>query len=429
MHPAFVIAASLTASAGDARPRSADRKAARIHAAAAAEWQACETARASGTDAEVQCLTGFLEAHGSAVVRARGATWPAQVPTVPAARDRLDTLLLDAEQARLEAEARGAWDALSGRLDLPGEPEITELRAFIATWESATAVAGTGRRPVQPAVLQAARDELPAVVLRARTVEMAAGPWDGQLGEAPGAVPVPRLVERSAKKNSVIDDARWFRDVDWTLPVVYTGAAGYAPRLPTLPGEQAASVPRGLDGHPLRLSIVDGDLRLGIYGSNANRERLAVVDAESGELLRFFDFTAWTRAPRARPGDERFVDQSVVWAQVRDGVLYVNHDHRTYAESSHGHNGYLSAIDLQSGHLLWRSRPLVCNSRNFVVDGDRIWCGYGFTAEPDFVTVLDRRTGALLARHRVKTGPDYLLLRGDTLFVRTYDMDYVFELR
>jgi hypothetical protein len=429
MHLALVLTASLAALAADERPEAANRKAARVHAEAAPVWARCLDIRERDASAEPGCLVDYLEAYEHARVKARGADWPANVPDVPAARDRLDSLLLDTEEARLQAEAAAAWDDLSGRLDTPGESEITELRAFIKTWEGAVAIAAEARRPIRVEALGPAQAQLPRVLLTARTVEMPAGPWDGQLAAAEGVIRAPGLHERSAKKNSVIDDARWFRDVDWTLPVVLHGPVSHRRRLPTLPGEQAARVPSNLDGQPLRMSIVDGELRIGVYGSGANRERLAVVDGETGELIRFFDFTAWTRAPGARRGDEQFVDQSVVWAQVRDDVLYVNHDHRTYAASSRGHNAYLSAIDLRSGQLLWRSVPLVCNSRNFVIDEDRIWCGYGFTAEPDFVTLLDRRTGALLSKTRVKTGPDYLLLRRDTLYVRTYDMDYVFELR
>ena len=93
-----------------------------------------------------------------------------------------------------------------------------------------------------------------------------------------------------------------------------------------------------------------------------------------------------------------------------------------------GQNAYLSAIDLKSGLLLWRSPPLVCNSHNFIIQDDHIWCGYGFTAEPDFITLLDRQSGDLVSKTRLKTGPDYLLLRDNRLYVRTYDTDYVFDI-
>jgi len=426
MHPVLILAATLTATAGD-RPRSADKKATRIHREARQVWIRCVEAREGGD--EETCLRDYLAAYETATVRARGEDWPAHVPDVPAARDRLDTLVLDAAESALRADATASWQALAATLDTPGEAEIAVVEAWIETWSTATVTTDAARRPVEPVELETARRTLHRVVREARRVVVPGGPWDGQLGAVTERPEVPRLVQQSAKKNSVIDDARWFRDVGWTLPVVMRGPGATSTRIPTLPGEHAAGVDPVLDGEPLRMVIVEGDLRLGVYGAGAVRTRLGVFEAETGVLVRSFDFSAWQRAPAAKRGDERFVDQSLTWAQVRDGVVYVSHDHRTYAASSMGHNGYLSALDLETGALLWRSEPLVCNSRNFLLSGELVYCGYGFTAEPDFVTVLDRRTGALLEKTKVATGPDYLMLRDDTLYVRTYDMDYVFGLR
>lgn len=427
MHPLLLLAASLAATAGE-RPKSADKKATRIHREARQVWIRCVVARDGGD--EVGCLREYLGAYESATVRARGEDWPAHVPDVPAARKRLDELLLDEAERALRAEATDSWQALAATLDNPGEAEIEAIQAWLDEWSMKSVTAGQSRRPVEPAELLEARDALHRVVREARRVVMPAGPWSGKgrTTSKPPAV-APRLVERSAKKNSVIDDARWFRDQDWTLPVVMRGPGATSTRIPTLRGEHAAGVDDRLDGEPLRMVIVDGDLRLGIYGAGAVRTRLGIHEAEGGSLIRSFDFSAWTRAPETRRGDERFVDQSLTWAQAREGVVYVSHDHRTYARASMGHNAYLSAIDIETGSLLWRSEPLVCNSRNFVVHDDLIYCGYGFTSEPDFLTVIDRHSGALLQKTKLKTGPDYLLLRDDTLYVRTYDMDYVFELQ
>ena len=71
----------------------------------------------------------------------------------------------------------------------------------------------------------------------------------------------------------------------------------------------------------------------------------------------------------------------------------------------------------------------MCNSRNFVVLPTVVVCGYGFTGEKDYLNVVVRATGTTLERYRVKTGPDYLFLQGQKLFVRTYDMDYRFDVR
>ena len=66
-------------------------------------------------------------------------------------------------------------------------------------------------------------------------------------------------------------------------------------------------------------------------------------------------------------------------------VLYVSHAHSTYAKSSKGYNAYISAIDLKTGQLLWHSQPLVSNAYDFLVKGDAIIAGYGFTAENDYL--------------------------------------------
>jgi hypothetical protein len=113
------------------------------------------------------------------------------------------------------------------------------------------------------------------------------------------------------------------------------------------------------------------------------------------------------------------------WAREVGGVLYVSHAHQTYAESTNGRNAYLSAIDLERGRTLWRSRALVANARNFVVDGNLIVAGYGFTAEPDFLYLLDRRRGKVLDRLAVLSAPEVIKLRGDRYHVRTYDRDVV----
>lgn len=118
-----------------------------------------------------------------------------------------------------------------------------------------------------------------------------------------------------------------------------------------------------------------------------------------------------------------------MWAAVEGDVLYLSFGHRTYAASSKGANAYISAIDLKTGELLWRSAPLVSNAANFVIRGGHILAGYGFTAEPDYLFVLDRATGKTVSRTKVKSGPDYLFVQGDRLLVRCYDYDYVFELR
>jgi hypothetical protein len=71
--------------------------------------------------------------------------------------------------------------------------------------------------------------------------------------------------------------------------------------------------------------------------------------------------------------------------------------------------------------IVWKTRNLVSNSR-FTLLGDLVVTGYGFTAEPDFVYLLDRRDGRVLDRMKVRTAPETCTPLGDEAFrVTLYD--------
>jgi len=110
-------------------------------------------------------------------------------------------------------------------------------------------------------------------------------------------------------------------------------------------------------------------------------------------------------------------------------VLYLCTYHMTYASSTGGNNAFVTAIALGTGELLWQSEPLVCNTWNFLLRDGWIISGYGFTAEPDFLFVLDAKTGEAVAKKKLASGPEVILEKGGTLFVRTYDRDYEFVIR
>jgi hypothetical protein len=155
---------------------------------------------------------------------------------------------------------------------------------------------------------------------------------------------------------------------------------------------------------------------------------LFTLDPETYEVRQAWDFSNYCFAPENVPEDLGFVHQAPQWALEHDGTIYVSHYHRTYASSSNGMNGYITALDAETGEMVWRTVPLVCNSQNFIVLGDVIVCGYGFTDEPDYVYQLNRHTGEVIARTPTRTAPDYLLEKKDRLYVRCYDTDYVFRM-
>ena len=86
---------------------------------------------------------------------------------------------------------------------------------------------------------------------------------------------------------------------------------------------------------------------------------------------------------------------------------------------------FMFAYDLENEKLLWRSADQTYNSMNFLVKGDVIFCGYGFTAEDDYLYQLDKNTGEVIDRLPLKKMPDLMTEKDDRLYVHTYSYDYV----
>ena len=72
-------------------------------------------------------------------------------------------------------------------------------------------------------------------------------------------------------------------------------------------------------------------------------------------------------------------------------------------------NAYITALDRNSNQIIWRSQPLICNASNFIIIDRVIICGYGFTAEPDYLYLIDKTTGNILQQIKLKTAPSYII--------------------
>ncbi|WP_437542504.1 hypothetical protein WME97_30370 [Sorangium sp. So ce367] len=241
-----------------------------------------------------------------------------------------------------------------------------------------------------------------------------------------GSSAAPRLVKIAEKKNQITDEAAWFTTNGLALPMITPApgadAGGASDTFPSF-------APERYRDQALVKVIDHGAHSALLYGPNFAEARFVAILDAARTIVAFFDFESFLMPPAFEPKEAGFVKGSIGWAAVEDGVLYVSSGHRTYAASSKGKNAYLSAIELASGQLLWQSAPLVCNAENFVLHGDHLLCGYGFTAEPDFLYVLERATGKVVSKLPLKSGPEFLVEKDGKLFVRTYDTDYVFEIR
>jgi hypothetical protein len=182
-------------------------------------------------------------------------------------------------------------------------------------------------------------------------------------------------------------------------------------------------------GLPPQTIFNTANRRFVLYGRDGSTGRYLVAYNRGPLALYGFDFAAYGRPPRVRPGNGGLVYEQPQWAEERDGVLYVENAHLTYATASFGQNAYVTAIDLKTRRVRWRSPALVANAFNFLVTPHYVVAGYGFTNEPDYLYVLDRRTGHVLDRLLLPNGPETIRRTGNLLHVRTYDHVVVVRLR
>jgi hypothetical protein len=189
---------------------------------------------------------------------------------------------------------------------------------------------------------------------------------------------------------------------------------------------QVPGVPASMRGLPRQRAICPGGTRFVLYGKDGASARVLLGINRGGYA---FDFKNYVWPPRNLPGEKEFVYEELVWAREANGVLYVQNAHLTYAKSSYGQNAYITAIDPQSKRRLWRSKALVANAQTFAVTPDYLLTGYGFTAEPDYLYLLDRRTGRVVERLSLPSGPEKITRSGRNFVVRTYDHVLVVRLR
>jgi hypothetical protein len=199
--------------------------------------------------------------------------------------------------------------------------------------------------------------------------------------------------------------------------LVLVSARPHSPIAPSpRPPARPSFVPKTYRGAALDRTIRQGRKVFAIYGGRY----LLAGNTREQDMAFAFDLVRLGRAPG---GGSWFED--VTFAREGGGLIYVSNAHLTYARATNGRNAYVTAIDPERGTVVWRSPALVANARTFVVTADLVVTGYGFTEEPDFLYLLDRRTGRVLDRLEVPSAPEVIRLRGDRLLVPTYDRSVV----
>ena len=220
--------------------------------------------------------------------------------------------------------------------------------------------------------------------------------WTAEGIDTEAGSPRYDLSEVEAKTSDWLNEEKWSAENDIPLPE----------RLPYEDDTFSYSVVNNADG---------GEMSLTVYNKNTSTlegnfyfDELNPPDQGDG---LFADFT----------------EPEIHYAVARNNILYVSLGHRTYA-SSNPHKSYMVAIDMLTGETVWRSDDQVCGSCNFVILGDSIYCGYGFTDEPDYIYILNATNGKVQKKIKVKTAPSYFIVQEEYMYVLTYNTAYLYKL-
>lgn len=224
--------------------------------------------------------------------------------------------------------------------------------------------------------------------------------------------------------NQIIDEDKWFLDNNLKLNRYETADESNG-SIGNLPIE----IETEYKDKKIVSAFYDDSYIYCVYGTDySDGNLLRIYDSTSLKLLYFLDFSNYTYSPEYEEKDYDYISQAIKWASIKDKVLYISNSHITYAKSSHNLNGYITAIDLSDKSILWRSEALVQNAADFLIAGNTIICGYGFTDELDYLYQLDISTGRIIDTISLKTAPSYILKKDDILYVRTYNTNYEFKI-
>ncbi|MEE2755471.1 MAG: hypothetical protein VYA30_02365 [Myxococcota bacterium] len=235
-----------------------------------------------------------------------------------------------------------------------------------------------------------------------------------------------KLRKLSERRNQITDDDEWRASVGYQASMFTVDQTRTVfPSVPTSYGLQQLSYSTATGvGQPV----------VGVYGIRPTGYRWtpgrwAVAFGAAGQRIHALDFEALLAPRRVRSGDEEFVGANLGHVIMQNGIMYASVGHNTYAASTYGWNATLVAVKPATGKVIWQSPPLVSNAKRFLLIGDVIVSGYGFSSEPDYIYQVSARSGVVLKRHKVRSGPDdFYLNQLGRLFVRTYDTNYVYQL-
>ncbi len=111
--------------------------------------------------------------------------------------------------------------------------------------------------------------------------------------------------------------------------------------------------------------------------------------------------------------------------RLYEGMLYFNEACATYSDEVDGQCSYLSRVNPEAAALEWRTPPLTSNNI-FIFHGPYVIAGYGFTAEPDNLYIIDQQSGEVVNEANLDSAHEYMEVKNGILHVVTYRSVYTF---
>lgn len=229
-----------------------------------------------------------------------------------------------------------------------------------------------------------------------------------------------KLKQASKVQDESFDDNAWFTENQLRLSELIYTVEPYIPRAAPDSYRKSEPIPALMTYHEIPLMHVfeSGGMQIYAYG-DVYYHVLNLQIVKDGKVTHRLDFSNFTNR----------TTQYINWAIIENDILYVQHTGNGYAKGFKGQTSYLSAISLKDNKILWTTKPLTANSRNFILSGNSIIVGYGFTDEPDFLYVIDKFSGERVQTIKLKNGPDFIAERDGQIYVKTYNQRYVFDIK
>mgnify|MGYP001581531859 CR=1 FL=1 len=253
-----------------------------------------------------------------------------------------------------------------------------------------------------------------------KTLKLAAPAFKETLAKTTTESKVTALKQIYARPNSPKDTDIWFSNNEFQRPVCVVSETQ---------NDCSPKIPREYQGLTLVNAIRFDKGYFLTYGHKANEGHLVLITDEEIKKAEYaLDFSSYLNLPNILPVKDVSTAMGINYLKLENEVLYVSYGHKNFSKHTQGNNSFLTALKMPDGKALWHSKPLVANSVNFVTLVDSIITGYGYTSEPDYLFILNKHTGALSQQIGLKTGPDYIVHRGNEVYVRTYSTNYIFEI-